>query len=49
MIKDKDKIVRNDTKILEILLLNKNNLIKIKELVNLLELFIYIITLMGEY
>ncbi len=45
MTKDKDKTVRNDAKILEILLLNKNDLIKIKELINLLKL----ITLMGEY
>jgi len=37
MTKDKDRTVRNDAKILETLLLNENDLIRIKELVNLLE------------
>ncbi len=49
MIKNKDKTVKNDAKILKPLLLNKNDLIKIKELVNLLEPFVYATTLMEEY
>ena len=49
MIKNKDKIIRNNAKILETLLLNKNDLIEIKELINLFKPFVYITTLMREY
>jgi hypothetical protein len=47
MAKDKDRIIRNDAKTLETLLLNENDLLGIKELVNLLEPFAYATTLMG--
>ena len=49
MIKNKDKTVKNDAKILKPLLLNKNDLIEIKELINLFKPFVYITTLMREY